>query len=106
MRTLSGRGAHRPRNKPWFVLAGDPYPAVKCPLAHKMCVLNTVPGHSASKDRLLNTPVRAEWQGLVFTLGKSCTCLWGHVLVRPLAGEVTLLSSEPALDQELEMLSC
>lgn len=62
--------ARRPRNQPWFVLAGDPCPTVKCPLAHKACVLDMVPGGRTSKDRLLNTVVRAERQGLVFTLWK------------------------------------
>ena len=62
--------ARRPRNQPWFVLAGDPCPTVKCPLAHKACVLDTVPGCSISKVRLLNTAVGAEQQGLVFTLWK------------------------------------
>lgn len=68
-----------------------------CPLAHKACVLDAVPGCLTSKDRLLNIPVRAERQGLVFTLWKACTCLWvwGHVFARPLAGGVTLLSGQP-----------
>ena len=50
-----------------------------------------------SKDRLLNTAVMSEQQGLVFTLWKPCNCLWvwGHVFSRPFAGGVTLLSGEP-----------
>ena len=83
-----------------------------CPLAHRACVLDAVPGRLTSKDRLLNTPVRAERQGLVLALWKPCTCLWvwGHVFARPLVGGVTLLSGQPLgvrpLDQQLEMLSC
>ena len=40
--------------------------------------------------------MRAEQQGLVFSLWKSCTCLWVwcHVFAGPLAVGVTLLSSE------------
>ena len=93
----AGREAHRPRNRQQSVLAGDPCPAVKCPLAHKACVLDTVPGCLTCKDRLLNTAVRAERQGLVFTLWKLCTCLWAwsHVFSRPLVGGVTLHSGEP-----------
>ena len=108
----AGRDARRPRNRLWFVLAGDPCPFLMCPLAHKACVLDAVPGCLTSKDRLLNIPVRAERQGLVFPLWKPCTCLWvwGHVFARPLAGGVTLLSGQPLggrpLDQQLEMLSC
>ena len=62
-----------------------------------MCVLDVAPGYSTSKDSLLNTTVSSERQGLVFILWKPCTCLWiwGHVFARPLAGEVTLLSSRP-----------
>ena len=56
-----------------------------------------VPGCLMSKDRLLNTPLRAERQGQVLTLWKLCTSLWvwGHVFARPLMSRVTLLSSEP-----------
>ena len=44
--------------------------------------------------------MRAEQQGLVFSLWKSCTCLWVwcHVFARPLAGGVTLISSGPLGD--------
>ena len=53
---LAGREAHRPL----FILARDPCPTVKCPLALKACVLDAVPGRLTPKERLLNTAVRAE----------------------------------------------
>ena len=57
---LAGRDAHRPRNRLWFVLASDPCSFLMCPLAHRACVLDAVPGCLTSKDRFLNIPVRAE----------------------------------------------
>ena len=69
-------------------------------------MLDTVPGSLTSKDRLLDTPLRAEQQGLVFTLWKLCTCLWvwGHVFSRPLLGGVTLHAGEP-LEETLESVA-
>ena len=70
-------------------------------------MLDTVSGSLTSKDRLLNTPLRAERQGLVFTLWKLCTYLWVctyHVFSRPLLGGVTLHAGEP-LEETLESVA-
>ena len=81
---MAGRDARRPRNRLWFVLAGEPCPFLMCPLAHKACVLDAVPGRLTSKDRFLNTPVRAGDKGwcspcgnLVLVFGFGVMCLQG-----------------------------
>ena len=51
--SISRQEACKPRNRPWFVLACDNFPTVKCSLALKLCVLEAVPGRVTSKDRLL-----------------------------------------------------
>lgn len=50
----------RPRKRARSVLAGDPGPVVKRPLAHEACVLDVLPGHFTSEDRLLNTALTAK----------------------------------------------
>ena len=58
--SISRQRGLQARNRPWFVLACDTCPTVKCSLALKLCVLEAVPGRLTSKDRFLNTSVRAE----------------------------------------------
>lgn len=91
-RPWAGREARRPRNRPRYVLAGDPCPAVNCLVTQdKACMLDTLPVRITSKHRLVNTAVRAEQEGLVFTLWEPCTYLWvwGHAFARLLAGGVS-----------------
>ena len=95
-RSLAGGEAHRPSNTLRCVLADDPCPALKCPLAHKVCVGHSVwpfpvqrqaPKYSCvgRMTRASVHPVETFW-------------VWGHVFARPLVGGVTLLSGRPLLE--------